>query len=534
MGRLRQDINVPEKGAENVTKNDSYIFWGIFVYCLLLSLVFLLICTKSSPLYPFNDWMDSNAYFTMGKGMMNGQIPYRDLFEQKGPFLFFIHGLAYLISNTTFFGVYIFEVIAFSVFLYYCHKIILLFLDIKYSIISLPLIAAIILNMKSFSNGDSAEEFCIPLVTISFFYLLSYFKNVYPQPIDYKWLLANGFAAGCVLWIKFSLLGFWIGWIFSISILSLLNREFIRLIKSWCFFLGGMILATLPWIVYFAVNKSIADWLQTYLFLNIAHYPAQLSFGARLKSVIFETVMGLGLNPIFSILFIIGMLDFMAGNCFIKDRQNRIGLLVCILFSFIGVYSGGTGYLYYFLIFAPFLILGIVAIMNVLRTKYENAISIKKATAIALIIILWAFPLTLKFNQNTYMLRTDKTELFQYKFANAIKETGGQTILNYGSLDLGLYTVTNITPNVRFFYKPAFDYSRFPLIMDEQNRYIREKQVDYIVMVQPASQDPRSMNVPFLKDNYSLILEYGSRIDLDRYSRGNMYTDVKYFLFQKK
>ena len=31
-----------------------------------LSAVLLALCSKSSPLYAFNDWMDANIFFTMG------------------------------------------------------------------------------------------------------------------------------------------------------------------------------------------------------------------------------------------------------------------------------------------------------------------------------------------------------------------------------------------------------------------------------------------------------------------------------------
>ena len=71
----------------------------IYLYCLLISIVFLAVATKSSFLYPLNDWTDPNCFFTVGKGMMNGKVIYKDLFEQKGPLLYFIRGLAYLISN---------------------------------------------------------------------------------------------------------------------------------------------------------------------------------------------------------------------------------------------------------------------------------------------------------------------------------------------------------------------------------------------------------------------------------------------------
>jgi hypothetical protein len=78
------------------------------IYIVMLSFLLMMICTRSSFLYPMNNWDDVNSYFTMGKGMMNGLVIYRDLYEQKGPYLYFLYGLAYLISHRTFAGVFIF------------------------------------------------------------------------------------------------------------------------------------------------------------------------------------------------------------------------------------------------------------------------------------------------------------------------------------------------------------------------------------------------------------------------------------------
>ena len=60
---------------------DNRLF--IIFFCFITSFLILLICSKSSPLYPFNDWVDANAFFTMGKGLFNGKVLYKDLFEQK-------------------------------------------------------------------------------------------------------------------------------------------------------------------------------------------------------------------------------------------------------------------------------------------------------------------------------------------------------------------------------------------------------------------------------------------------------------------
>lgn len=62
------------------------------------AIVTITICTKSSPIYPFNDWVDANCFLTVGKSMLHGKVPYQDLYEQKGPLLYILHALAALIS----------------------------------------------------------------------------------------------------------------------------------------------------------------------------------------------------------------------------------------------------------------------------------------------------------------------------------------------------------------------------------------------------------------------------------------------------
>ena len=58
------------------------------------------VCSKSSPLYPMNDWVDVNCFFTVGRGITHGMVPYLDLYEQKGPLIYFLYALAALISES--------------------------------------------------------------------------------------------------------------------------------------------------------------------------------------------------------------------------------------------------------------------------------------------------------------------------------------------------------------------------------------------------------------------------------------------------
>ena len=79
---------------------------------LLCACLALLVATSSSPLYATNFWTDTNIYFTIGRGMTRGLMPYRDLFDHKGPLLFILYALGAAISDTSFIGVFALEALS--------------------------------------------------------------------------------------------------------------------------------------------------------------------------------------------------------------------------------------------------------------------------------------------------------------------------------------------------------------------------------------------------------------------------------------
>ena len=105
------------------------------------------------------------------------------------------------------------------------------------------------------------------------------------------------------------------------------------------------------------------------------------------------------------------------------------------------------------------------------------------------------------------MLKMNKNELVQFQFAPIINQTKDATLLNYGFVDMGFYTATGITPNIRFFEKVNIYYPLFPINVDEQNRYIKEKEIDYVVLRQEVSPSSVKIEVPYLYNNYKLIME---------------------------
>ena len=130
---------------------------------------------------------------------------------------------------------------------------------------------------------------------------------------------------------------------------------------------------------------------------------------------------------------------------------------------------------------------------------------------------------TYQANQNTYMLEIEKEDLVQFRYAEIMHETENPTLLNYGWLDGGFYTAAGIVPKLRFFYLPNFRYDRFPLIMDEQKRYIKEQLVDFVVVIIPLDLYEEDMSISHLNNNYQLIAKE-SQVSED--------TDFYYLLYK--
>lgn len=167
----------------------------VLIFCLIISFIGITICSECSFLYPINYWVDANSFFTVGKSMLHGLVPYLDLFEQKGPILYYIYMIGTFISEKSFIGIYFLEIISYSVTLYYLSKIISLYLDKKYVYLILPIFLSIILTSHYFSLGGSDEGFILPFLSVSLYHFLLYIEK---GNLSNKTLSIDGLMTGIV------------------------------------------------------------------------------------------------------------------------------------------------------------------------------------------------------------------------------------------------------------------------------------------------------------------------------------------------
>lgn len=455
----------------------------LLILSFLISAGFLLFCSKSSPLYPMNDWVDVHCYLTLGKGMLNGKVPYLDLYEQKGPVLYFIYAIVAIFNNKSFFGQYLLEVITFGLFLYYTGKIAELYLG-KKSLYVYPILAAlagIVCTTASFTHGGSVEQMCL----FMFLYpLYSVIRSCHENRcLSNKEALINGILMGMVFWIKYTMIGFYLGLLLFIFIWY---AGWVRNAKTLLRTIGKIMLGfgivTCIVLVYFMVNGALDDLFTCYFYNNIFLYPNESD--QELTERVYELFRNaMDQNDLFPTYLFFGLAFLL-----INAKQHPRDLIVVVMsfyFLMITTYLG-KGYLYYALVFAAFTGFGLIAvacaIQSILKTKPFQNFTIQPGLhrgLVAGLLCLYFLVLADGNCSNKYLREYDKYDLPQYKFADTMHQTHeNPTILNFGFLDGGFYYAADSLPVCPFFC--TFNVAA-PDMWSTQYDYINKGMVDFVI-----------------------------------------------------
>lgn len=504
-------------------KNNIYE-WA---YLLIAAFAILLLATRSSFLYPCNDWNDANSYFSVGKALFNGKVPYRDVFDQKGMYLYFFYGLAYLVSHTTFLGVFILELILAIFDLKAIYHILCLYLKKSIALILTPPVLAVMFSSLSFYWGGSAEEICLPFLLWGFLFSLRYFKNDYPQKaMDNRTLLIAGILAGMIANIKFTSLGFFFAWMMCIAFSFLTRKDFPGAVKACLVFLGGMAIPFIPWFVYFALHGALYDWYWGYVWINVFAYSNLNQEGPSLYERVYtlaKLLYWLIIKNFCYFVFIIpGVIVSLLGKK--KTRLERFNILAFCFFLFLGIYVGGSELPYYALPLSTFTVLGFIPIGLLIQKMLDKkAISDMEANeafpgkgtvAAGVGSIVLCVCIVSALSMNIPHMSEKKEDIFLYQFEEIVSREENPTLLNIGCLDAGLYTVCDIVPTCRWFQTQTVVMDT---VLSEQERYIREGQIMFVI----ARDDYPDV----IWDNYELVA------DAPWYHEGEEFT---YYLFKKK
>ena len=548
------ETNVHIASNKNIETSSKKSMFFVFFICLVIAFIAITIVSKCSFLYSFHDGNDVNWFLTMGRGMVEGKVPYRDLFEQKGVLLYMLFALNYLICGDQLYFIYLVEIICGAAFLFLSFKIINLYLPYKSSLLGVLITAIIVFTSRAFwCGGGEAEEYCLPLFTYGvYIFLKSLNKN---KDISLLEGFVCGLFAGIIFWIKYSMLVFYAVLGICIFIDFFIQKKASKTILFALYFLIGMTLISIPMIIYLGMNQALDDMWNIYILFNIFGYAEGRDFLTR----IIELLVALGQVPLnfFLYIMIVFSLIYM-WKVYNVNLRYKICYSVLILFTFLiqCLIMGNIGY--YHLVMAAFVPFGIVSLpyclANIIaffkalfvskkektepfKIRFEiayknsddainkflndfNETKEKKNNIKVISISLFALISTsLLFGNNTIELFYSKSYYPQFLAKEIIESYGKEdySLLTYKMFDRGFYTVCDQTPKFYYFAQNLVSEKSYPQLFEEQESYVLNGEADFVVTELSTWEKEKADGQPLSKYEYVADLSYVYiRSNLDR------------------
>lgn len=250
-----------------ILKNKENIY-TIFLFIIVL--FFALIGLISSPINKGITQNDSAVFQIMGRGMVEGQVIYKDLFDHKGPIMYVINAIAYLISPQI--GLFIVEVSLIYIGTLFIFKTSKIFTNEKTSFI-MALFYLMLLFLYIW-GGNFTEEYAMTFVSIALFCIE---KIIYEKKHNKTLWIIIGLTFALTIFIKPTYIAIWIAFGIAYLIYSIKENKIKELITYIMYMLLGTLIVAIPILIYLLVNNDISDFIKSFFTMNMQYSTSTLS-----------------------------------------------------------------------------------------------------------------------------------------------------------------------------------------------------------------------------------------------------------------
>lgn len=472
------------------------------VFCFVVAAVVMTAGSKNSPLYPMNDWCDVNCFLTVGRDILDGLVPYRDVYEQKGPVLYFVYAALSVLDRTAYWPVWFLEILCAGSFLVILDKSMALFgVRAEVRMAGVVLAAFVPAACLGFGHGGSVEELFAPLLSGSLYFAL---KSLKQDRMPRFWeCLFVGIAAGVALWSKYTICGFYLGFgLYLVWYWRRLKATGLEFCRSAGGFFTGMGAVTAPVLVYFAANGAVSDLFRVYFYDNIFTYSGIVkTVHADLTitdATFFERVVTAFGTFFVDNWFISAMLVLGIVWLALKRREEPVLFALLVLTAGCGAVTTfvcSVGYFYYGYIYLSYVLFGFLAVDDMVLSRLDRRSGVLTACAAGICGVLCFYMCS----PNTYLLKYSLEDVPAYRFAEKIGLGSDASVLYYKSLDCGVVMQAGRPVDEKYFCWLNVD---LPEINAFQSHTVRTGSAEYIVTLQKELSDFE----PDCAENYTEVM----------------------------
>ncbi|MBQ4312863.1 MAG: hypothetical protein IJC18_01510 [Clostridia bacterium] len=232
---------------------------GFFLYCAVICFF----CSCASPFMRRYMADDGEVFYYMGRAMRDGLTLYRDAFDHKGIYIFFINYLgACLDAILPGFGLYLIEVLFRTlecVVMYHTFRS--LRMNTKLSVALALGFEALLLNYFTYIGGNFTETYAVTFQLISAALIIRYYFVDRTDDHPELYMLIHGICSGVCLMLRANMVAMWIPFGAVLFITLLMKKRWHSFFRNAAALLCGVAITLVPAVVYCLIRGCFEDMM---------------------------------------------------------------------------------------------------------------------------------------------------------------------------------------------------------------------------------------------------------------------------------
>lgn len=243
--------------------------WKIALLLAMWAIVTLFLVSPDSYTHDLYQRNNSAWFFMCGKAWMNGMVPYVDFSDSKGPLLWLVYGMGYLLSHYNYVGVFWITCVLYTVVFFFVYKLAFLFLNNKRQSMLCTIVMTLFffngLYHREIKSEDIAQPFMMGAIYFTSLLLYGGEANGKTVKRSMMWL---GLCFGATFLIKYNMA--LISVTFIVYALIALRRDGHKLLPAMGWLGAGVAVVWTPFLLYFIISGNLQAFAFEY-FVNVFH-----------------------------------------------------------------------------------------------------------------------------------------------------------------------------------------------------------------------------------------------------------------------
>lgn len=334
--RKEQYTTLDKQGSEGIIKTNAKDIMCHIVLSILATLFIVFYAKSTSFIQPDYYANDSTIFMYIGKAIKHGYVPYKDIYDIKGPMLWLIEYIGQIIYEGRY-GIHLLEIINYNIIIFLSYRTARCYLSVIKAFVSVLVVIAF--WAACLDAGNAAEEFSYVFSMIAVYTTVRAIKKN-TGFIKRGIYVICGAAAMCAALIRVIDCVIAASCIIYAAIESWNKYGAKRMLVNLLISFLAAVSVLIPFILYFVIHGALYEWIDATVFFSIKYAGFNQS-NLELKTI------ALLVGPA-----AIGVYKFL------KGERSLAALLIVMVIMCTAMYLAiGTKYSHYMLISVPCVLL---------------------------------------------------------------------------------------------------------------------------------------------------------------------------------